>query len=47
MLLLLALLVVALFFGLGFVADVLWWGILIGLVLAVAHVVSRGVGRRL
>lgn len=43
MLLFVGLLLVLLFFGLGFAAKVLWWGILIGLVVVVAELVS---GRR-
>lgn len=37
---LLALLLILLFFGLGFAAKVLWWGILIGVVLLIASAVS-------
>jgi hypothetical protein len=43
MLLLIGLLLMIVFFGLGFTADVLWLGILLGLVLVIADVVS---GRR-
>jgi predicted small integral membrane protein len=46
MLLVLALIVLVVFAGLGFVAKVLWWGLIIGLVLAVAHVVQSGLARR-
>ena len=45
MLLVVALLLLILFGGLGFVAHVLWLGLVLGLVLAVAHVVSRGLTR--
>ncbi|HEX3613693.1 MAG TPA: hypothetical protein VHU88_18535 [Sporichthyaceae bacterium] len=45
MLLVVALLVLILFGGLGFVAHILWLGLIVGLVLAVAHVVSRGLTR--
>jgi hypothetical protein len=44
-LLVVALLVLILFGGLGFVAHILWLGLIVGLVLAVAHVVSRGLTR--
>jgi hypothetical protein len=44
-LLVVALLVLILFGGLGFVAHVLWLGLIVGLVLAVAHVVTRGLTR--
>jgi hypothetical protein len=44
MLFIIGILLVLLFFGLGFTAKVLWWGILLGLVLIVAEAVS---GRRL
>lgn len=43
MLLILGLLLVALCFGLGFVAKVLWLGVLLGLILIVADTMS---GRR-
>jgi hypothetical protein len=47
MLLVVALLLIALFFGLGFIAKVLWWGLILGLIVAVAHFVSGGLtGRR-
>lgn len=36
----LALLIILLFFGLGFAAKILWWGLIIGLVLIVAGFVS-------
>lgn len=45
MLLVLALLFLILFAGLGFAAHVLWWGLIIGIVLLVAHAVS-GTGSR-
>lgn len=37
---LLALLLILLFFGLGFAAKVLWWGIIIGVILLIASMVS-------
>lgn len=40
MLLILALLVIAVFAGLGFVAKVLWWGLVLGVVLLIAHAVT-------
>lgn len=43
MLLILALIVIALFAGLGFVAKVLWWGLVLGAILLVASFVA---GRR-
>lgn len=43
MLLILALLVILLFGGLGFVAKVLWWGLVLGAVLLIASFVA---GRR-
>lgn len=46
MLLLIALLLVLLFGGLGFVAHILWLGLILGLIVAVAHVVSGGLTRR-
>lgn len=46
MLLIIALLFLILFAGAGFAAHVLWWGLLLGLILIVAHVVSgSGPGR--
>ncbi|HEY2833704.1 MAG TPA: hypothetical protein VGJ14_14840 [Sporichthyaceae bacterium] len=39
MLLILALLLFLLFGGLGFVAHILWLGLVIGVILAIAHVV--------
>ena len=45
MLLVLALLVLILFGGLGFAAHILWLGLLVGIVLAIAHVVSGGMSR--
>jgi hypothetical protein len=36
-LLLIALLLLALFFGLGFVAHVLWLGLIVGVIVAIAH----------
>lgn len=45
MLLVVALLLLILFGGLGFVAHILWLGLIVGLVLAVAHVVTRGLTR--
>jgi hypothetical protein len=44
-LLVVALLLLILFGGLGFVAHILWLGLIVGLVLAVAHVVTRGLTR--
>jgi hypothetical protein len=41
-LLVIALLLILLFGGLGFAAHVLWWGLIIGLVLAVVHSMQRG-----
>ena len=47
MLLMVALLLLLLFFGLGFVAHVLWLGLVVGVILAVAHFVKdEAVGRR-
>lgn len=37
---LIGLLLIAVFFGLGFVAKVLWWGLIIGVVLVIAGMVS-------
>jgi hypothetical protein len=45
MLLVVALVLLLLFGGLGFVAHVLWLGLIVGLIVAVAHVVMRGAGR--
>lgn len=42
MLLLLALLLFLVFGGLGFVAHVLWWGIVLAVVVMVAHALSGG-----
>jgi hypothetical protein len=41
-LLVLALLLFLLFGGLGFVVHILWLGLVIGVILAIAHVVKRG-----
>lgn len=38
--LILALLLILLFFGLGFAAKVLWWGIILGVVLLIAEAFS-------
>ncbi len=45
MLLIIALLLLVLFGGLGFAAHILWLGLIVGLILAIAHVVQRGVTR--
>jgi hypothetical protein len=45
MLLLFALLLFLVFGGLGFVAHVLWWGIVLAVVIAIAHALT-GTGRR-
>ena len=45
MLLLIALLLVLLFGGLGFAAHILWLGLILGLIVAVAHFVSGGLTR--
>jgi hypothetical protein len=45
MLLLIALLLVLLFGGLGFVAHILWLGLIVGLIVAVAHFVSGNLTR--
>jgi hypothetical protein len=37
---LLALLLILLFFGLGFAAKILWWGIIIGVILLIASAFS-------
>jgi hypothetical protein len=42
-LLVLALLLFLLFGGLGFVAHILWLGLVVGVILAIAHVVKSGV----
>ncbi|HEY2831628.1 MAG TPA: hypothetical protein VGJ14_04330 [Sporichthyaceae bacterium] len=42
MLLVIALLLILLFGGLGFAVHVLWWGLIIGLILAIVHTVQRG-----
>jgi hypothetical protein len=44
-LLVLALLALILFGGLGFAAHILWLGLLVGVILAIAHVVSGGTTR--
>jgi hypothetical protein len=44
-LLILALVLLVVFGGLGFAAHVLWLGLIVGLILAVAHVIMRGAGR--
>jgi hypothetical protein len=41
MLLVLAIILLILFAGLGFAAHVLWWGLILGLVVAVAAAVAR------
>jgi hypothetical protein len=41
-LLVLALLLFLLFGGLGFVAHILWLGLVVGVILAIAHVVKQG-----
>jgi hypothetical protein len=41
-LLVIALLLILLFGGLGFAVHVLWWGLIIGLILAIVHTVQRG-----
>jgi hypothetical protein len=43
MLLVLALILLLVFGGLGFVAHVLWWGLILAVVIAVAHAIT---GRR-
>jgi uncharacterized membrane protein YjdF len=45
-LLILALLLIILFAGLGFAAKVLWWGLVIGIILLIASFVT-GTSRRL
>jgi len=45
MLLLIALLLVLLFGGLGLAAHILWLGLILGLIVAVAHLVSGGLTR--
>ncbi|HEX3829317.1 MAG TPA: hypothetical protein VHV82_18805 [Sporichthyaceae bacterium] len=45
MLLIIALLLLVLFGGLGFAAHILWLGLIVGLILAVAHVVKRAATR--
>jgi hypothetical protein len=45
MLLMLALLALILFGGLGFAAHILWLGLLVGVILAIAHVVTGGLTR--
>lgn len=42
MLLVIALLLILLFGGLGFAVHVLWWGLIIGLILALVHTFQRG-----
>lgn len=44
MLLIIALILLLAFGGLGFAAHILWWGLIIGLILLVAHAVSGGGG---
>ena len=45
MLLALALLLFLVFGGLGFVAHVLWWGLIVAVVIMVAHAITgRGAG---
>jgi hypothetical protein len=46
MLLVIALVLILLFGGLGFVAHILWLGLVLGLIVAVAHVVTGGLSRR-
>ena len=46
MLLVIALLVLLLFGGLGFAAHILWLGLVLAVALAVAHAVSGGLSRR-
>jgi hypothetical protein len=41
MLLVIALVLLALFFGLGFALHVLWWGLILALVFAIAHALTR------
>ena len=45
MLLVIALLLVVLFGGLGFAAHILWLGLVVGLIVAVAHFVTDGATR--
>jgi type IV secretory pathway VirB2 component (pilin) len=45
-LLVIALLLLILFGGLGFAVHILWLGLIVGLIFAVAHVVSRGLTGR-
>lgn len=40
MLLILALILILLFGGAGFAAHVLWWGLVIGIILLIAHTIS-------
>jgi hypothetical protein len=40
-LLVIALLLILLFGGLGFAVHVLWWGLIIGVIVAIAHAVQR------
>jgi hypothetical protein len=42
-LLVIALLLFLLFGGLGFVAHILWLGLIVGVILAIAHMVKNGV----
>lgn len=45
MLLLLAIVLLLVFFGLGFVAKVLWLGIILAVIIGIAHLLTRGRGR--
>lgn len=45
MLLLLAIVLLLVFFGLGFVAKVLWLGIILAVIIGIAHVLTRGRNR--
>lgn len=45
MLLILALVLFLLFGGLGFVAHVLWWGLIVAVVIAIAHALTGGARR--
>ena len=42
MLLIIALVLFLLFAGLGFVAHVLWWGLVLAVVIGIAHVLTGG-----
>jgi hypothetical protein len=46
MFLLILLLLMLLLFGAGFTAHILWWGLIIGLIVLVAEMVSGGGWRR-